>query len=192
MKELYGIFEDTSSLPKLTSLQMQLNPEEFGIMWRHCDVFSKLITDYAGTFLQEKRDSRYTSRNWFGLKDSISYLANEMLENALKFRDGGEISFQIDILESQVVFFVTNIIHKSKVAKFQELLLYYGSKPAEDILLETLEKNSTGDSKASAIGLLTIINDHEAKVSWEFEPLDPMTDFIKVTTSARLSTIAKG
>ncbi|MEK7990866.1 MAG: hypothetical protein VSS52_007655 [Thiotrichaceae bacterium] len=75
----------------------------------------KRSTDYLQTFITSKNTKIHT-------KNAINYIANELLENALKFNDEMAhfpTNVVLRLFSNQLIFYVTNSIKTESIEAFQ-------------------------------------------------------------------------
>jgi hypothetical protein len=99
----------------------------------------------------------------------IGYLSNELIENAVKFRQPGEILIAAGIFDGSFFIRVTNTIDGATSSRFQQLLQGLESKDPGELLLEQIENNAISEGSGSGLGLLTLLSDYDAKMAWAFE-----------------------
>ncbi|HEY9645737.1 MAG TPA: hypothetical protein V6C88_05175 [Chroococcidiopsis sp.] len=109
------------------------------------------------------------------IKSAISYVANELLENSMKFCDPTvkhPISLSVYLCPDRLVFCATNTIPPPAVPPFQAYIQDLIAGDPSTQLIHQLERNAAAPTDSiSKLGLLTIINDYHAKVGWKFEVL---------------------
>ena len=135
------------------------------------------MADYLATFFPGNEDDPSTIDRQAEIKSSVSYIANELLENAMKFNNETS-EYPIDIklqLESDgVIFSVVNSISPQAVDKFQAYI-------------QQLEKNAADESCTDCgLGLLTMLTDYTAKIGWKFQTVHQDPEVIAVTTLVQL------
>ncbi|NET62249.1 MAG: ATP-binding protein [Symploca sp. SIO2E6] len=93
--------------------------------WRNNGLSADFIADYLTTFLPLNEDKPGTQVRQAEVKSAVSYIANELLENAMKFHDETSsypIQFGIYLLEDTVctvVLQAINSVSPTTVDKFQ-------------------------------------------------------------------------
>jgi hypothetical protein len=125
------------------------------------------------------------------LKGAVSYIANELLENTLKYHDNTSlhpIRLGIYLLEKTVVLFSTNHVSEWQLTKLRETLDNLLAGDPEELYLRQLEKLAEeDDSDTSGMGLLTIVHDYQAKLGWKIEIEGDGEGAIEVTTMVELT-----
>ncbi len=156
--------------------------------WRNNGLSADFLADYIISFFPKTKNNPNDIDKHIEIKGIVSYVANELLENAMKFSDKNwsfPISMQLQLYENSIGFFVTNSILDKSVAKFQTYIQTILGSDTEALYIEQLEKNATNDNSTdSGLGLLTMINDYTAKIGWKFEVNNQRTI---VTTIVQLS-----
>lgn len=158
--------------------------------WRNNCLSADFLADYLSTFFLSDEHQQVDCNKQAEVKSAVSYIANELLENAMKY--GVEfspfpISIQIHLNPDLIVFQLTNSIPSEQTPQFKnkiETLL--NSNPSE-LYIAQLEKNALEeDGEESGLGLLTMLNDYGAKLGWKFEFLPEESTELAVTTMVQL------
>ncbi|WP_017304231.1 slr1658 superfamily regulator [Spirulina subsalsa] len=159
--------------------------------WRNNGLSADFLADYFTTFLpaDESEDSGLSQHA--EIKGAVSYIANELLENAMKFNDDQcdfPISIALYLGKNNLVFQITNSIPPKEVSPFQDYIEKLLSSDPQDLYLEQLEKNALDENGGSShLGYLTMINDYMATLGWKFEKLEQEPVGIAVTTMVQLN-----
>jgi hypothetical protein len=120
----------------------------------------------------------------------VSYVANELLEDAMKFSNtttsyAVDITFQLN--ENKIIFLVKNSIHPERVNEFQAFIQQVLNEDPFELYIKHLENSAEDDTiKTSGLGILTMINDYDAKIGWKFETVRSEPLVIAVTTMVQL------
>jgi len=158
--------------------------------WRNNGLSASFMADYLTTFFPDS-DTENNFKKRKRIKGATNYIANELLENAMKFNDEASrfpVSIQLRLYSDHIVFLVTNSIPTSAVEKFQRLIDQLIHSDPQELYLYQLEQNAVDESNQhSGLGLLTMINDYEAKLGWKFETIEQNPDLIAVTTMVQLT-----
>ena len=165
--------------PEKDSLELTFTPTSVPLKkrWRNNRLSAHFIADYFTTFLPLDDSQCEEKQRIQESKCAVSYIANELLENAMKYnyeKAHSQIKFGIHFLENEylmAVLFATNTInicHHQKLSKFIQLL---SKKDPERLYIEQLEKNafSEEEEECSGLGILTMINDYNAILGWKFD-----------------------
>ena len=157
--------------------------------WRTNGLSADFLADYLSTFFPG--DDRAAAERQAELKSAISYVANELLENAMKFSYAPAhhaIGLSMYLEAETISLYVTNSIAPHAVAAFQEIIERMLTEDIETLYLEQLTQNAMSDSgDSSGLGYLTMLHDHGVALAWQFAPSLQDPDVVTVTTMARLS-----
>lgn len=158
--------------------------------WRNNGLSADFMADYLVTFFPGNEDDTSTIDRQAEIKSSVSYIANELLENAMKFNNETS-EYPIDIklqLESDgVIFSVVNSISPQAVDKFQAYIQQLLASEPSELYIQQLEKNAADESCTDCgLGLLTMLTDYTAKIGWKFQTVHQDPEVIAVTTMVQL------
>ena len=200
MQKLFGDYIE--ELPsELDSLEMTFTPTKRSIRerWSNNRLSAQFVADYFSAFLPTDEDDRDCDRRIKESKSSVSYVANELLENAMKFNNlecNLKVKFGIYFVQNikkedaevKVVLYATNSVTAQGVAKFQDFLTELLACDPEELYVTQVEKSlEADDSEASGLGFLTMINDYSAKLGWNFETVSTEPQTYTVTTMVQLT-----
>lgn len=158
--------------------------------WRNNCLSADFLADYLSTFFLSDEHQQVECDKQAEVKSAVSYIANELLENAMKY--GVEmspfpISIQIHLNPDLIVFQLTNSIPCEHTLKFQKQIETLLSGDPGELYIAQLEKNALEeDSEESGLGLLTMLSDYGAKLGWKFEFLPEQATEMTVTTMVQL------
>ena len=199
MPEIFGEYIEEFS-PKLDSLEMTFTPTAHSIRqrWSNNRLSAQFVADYFSAFLPVDEDNPDGDRRIKESKSVVSYVANELLENAMKFnaqKSNFQVKFGIHFLEDKLVknsevtavLHATNNITPEGVEKFQAFLAKLLASDPEELYVTQVEKSlEEENSEASGLGFLTMINDYSAKLGWKFETVSVDHQILTVTTMAQI------
>lgn len=159
--------------------------------WRNNGLSADFLADYLTTFFPGNEDDPSTIERQAEIKSAVSYIANELLENAMKFNDETS-EYPIDIklqLESDgVIFSVANSIPPQAVGKFQAYIQQLLASEPSELYIQQLEKNAADERcMDSGLGLLTMLTDYSAKIGWKFQTVHKDPEVISLTTMVQLT-----
>lgn len=188
--QVFGNFNDALP-PSQEFLLISFSPSSIPLKqrWRNNGLSANFIADYLTTFFHKNEDTTTTSNKQAEIKSAVSYIANELLENAMKFNDETSqqpISIALYLYSDRLVFLVTNTIPPQAVEKFQAFIEELISSDLEELYIRQLEKNTTEGDHESGLGLLTMMNDYLAKIGWKFTTVAREPEVITVTTMLQL------
>lgn len=190
MAPIFGNFID-KKMESCEYLKMGFSPSSAPIQqrWRNNGLSADFLADYLSTFFPGKDPA--SSGRQAEIKGAISYIANELLENAMKFSDMPSqhaVYLSIYLEEKTISLYVTNSIDPNTIETFQHFIHRLLTEDTDTLYMEQLSRNAAGDhGDKSGLGFLTILNDYGATLAWKFEPLAQDVDVMTVTTMACLS-----
>ncbi len=124
MKQIFGYYVDKPL--NHDQLTLKFSPSSFSIKdrWRNNGLSADFMADYLTTFFP-KDDSTVGAQKQAEIKSTASYIANELLENSMKYcyhTVRFPIIIQLQLDADQIRFFVTNSIKKEAVEQFQAFI----------------------------------------------------------------------
>jgi hypothetical protein len=191
--EIFGSFIDQFP-PEHDSLELTFTPSSRPIKqrWRNNLLSAHFVADYLSSFLPVDEQDTIREKRIKQSKGAVSYVANELLENAIKFNNDDahyKVKFGIHFIgESEVtaVIFASNSVNQEAANKLKEFIQQMLGSDPNELYLQQLEKSAESESETSGLGLLTMINDYSAKIGWKFEPKSD-SDTIVLTTVVQIS-----
>jgi hypothetical protein len=183
--------------PDHDSLELTFTPTSRPIKqrWRNNLLSAHFVADYFSTFLPLDADNPSLEKRIKQGKGGVSYVANELLENAMKFNNEkvkSKIRFGIHFIgNTQTVMatiFATNSITSEGTQKFQSFIQKVLTEDPNELYIHQVEQSAEDESNnSSGLGLLTMINDYQAKLGWKFECISEQPKIILVTTMAQVT-----
>jgi len=190
MSQIFGNYIEKNT-EQQEYLQIGFSPSSISLQerWRNNGLSADFLADYLSTFFPGDDDASLDRRT--EIKDAVSYVANELLENAMKFsytlaHHPVSITMQLDA--ESVRFYVSNSLDPESLPGFQIFIQELLEGDPDEMYMERLMQNAEEDSDGgSGLGFLTMLNDYEAKLGWKFDVIDapasiPATAVTKVAT----------
>ena len=158
--------------------------------WRNNGLSADFMANYLATFFPGNEDDSSTIERQAEIKSAVSYIANELLENAMKFNNETSeypINIKLQLESDGVIFSVVNSICPQAVEKFQAYIQQLLASEPSELYIQQLEKNAVEESCTdSRLGLLTMLTDYSAKIGWKFQTVHQDPEVIAVTTMVQL------
>jgi hypothetical protein len=156
--------------------------------WSNYGLSADFLGDYFAAFFpgDEIPDSKINRRDT--VKAAVSYVANELIENAVKYSDESAnlpISITLYLYERGIIFQITNYANPAMVEKYQRFIQDLLDADFDEFYTRQLEKAAMGMGESS-MGLLTMINDYSAEFGWKFQPVGTVPDVVRVSVMAHL------
>lgn len=164
--------------------------------WQKNGLSADFVSSYLATFLPLKQEEIENKKLRKRIQESVNYIANELLENAMKFNENKfsrPIKFELHLLENENlrIFMKTknNISHQT-LEHFIAFIKDFLSSDPDDFYLRQLER--TDDDNTSGLGFISIKNDYFAKLGWKFETIEQEPLAIAATTMVQLEYSSHG
>jgi hypothetical protein len=190
--QIFGEFEqEQSSSQEFIILGFSPGSVSLQQRWRNNGLSADFLSDYLTTFFPIDENNPDTLELQTEIKTTVGYIANELLENAMKFHDENSnysMNIQFQLYQDHLILSVTNSISSDRIEGFkqfiQELL---NSEPSDFYVRQIAQAKKDKTGQTSGLGLLTIIDDYGAKLGWKFEQIQTNPDVTTVTTMAQLA-----
>ncbi|ALG67209.1 DUF6272 family protein [Beggiatoa leptomitoformis] len=190
MRQVFGNFIENQSSEEYLILGFSPSSIPLKQRWRNNGLSADFLADYLTTFFPISDDDPTTFDRQTDIRGAVGYIANELLENAMKFNNDSTnhpISIKLQLHSERILFYVTNSIHPETQTAFQHRIQEMLSADPQELYIYRLEKNAESDTDASGLGLLTMMNDYGATLGWKFETATENPRVVTVTTMAELA-----
>ncbi len=192
--EMFGCF-DGKVVDEREHLTIIFSPASLPIKWSNssltADFLAKYFEDFFPPLKEVDRERTVLTRD--EVRDAINYIANELIENAVKFHYNPELEivFTLQLDPMCLTFVATNSVDPKTMAQFTAFITEVTSYDPGELLIQHLETAAEVASTESGIGFLTIMSDYGARIGWKFETtqLKGAADKINVTTMVQLPII---
>jgi hypothetical protein len=189
MSEIFGQFIDPGQTPEYVVMSFSTITLPVQERWRNNSLSADFLAQYWETFLLSQDPTMHVYAA--GIKDTVSYVANELLENSAKFHDNGPgVPIQLSVYQvrQHLRFYVGNCISNTAASTFQKHIHTLLTEDLDDLYLRQIEQNASDeDNTESHLGLLTLANDYQVNLGWKFDPIENAPGFEFVTTMAELT-----
>jgi hypothetical protein len=182
MNESIGDFRDLSGGGARVSLVFY--PGDFAVRWSQCSATADFFAEYFAAVEACRYEDESARSEFIG---TISYIVNELVENAVKFSVGETVEVTVVVEGDELIALVCNQILAATVEalvdKFRELV----SGDPQEMLFARVEANAENpESGASGLGFLTMMSDYGAKLGWRFDAVQDNPHNVLLKTMARL------
>lgn len=157
--------------------------------WSNYGLSADFLGDYFANFFPGDEIPNGHIDKRANVKAAVSYIANELLENTMKYSDETAhlaVSISLYLYDEKLVFRVTNPAETNVAKEYQAFVQKLVSSDIEEMYATQLEQTALGMG-GSHMGILTMINDYDAKMGWKFDPLLQQSDVVQVTVMAYLN-----
>lgn len=189
MPEIFGDYVDMDDTRE--SLTISFSPSSLPIhrRWRTNGLSADFLADYCCTFFPS--DERSSPRKHADTKNLIAYVANELLENSMKFTHEPRkhtVNINISLLPDECYFYVSNCVNPETIESFQTYLRRLLGEDPGELYLQQLEMNAHDENDGiSRLGFLTMICDYQARLAWKFTELEENPKVVLLTTMVRVA-----
>jgi hypothetical protein len=156
--------------------------------WRNYGLSADFLGDYFANFFPGGDIPESSINLKDTVKATVSYISNELLENAVKYSDESTlfpISITLYLFDRSITFQVTNYANQAAAKQYQAFVQVLQSADLDDLYTQQLEKAALGEG-GSSMGILTIVQDYAARGGWRFEQLMDNPTVSKVTVMMHL------
>jgi hypothetical protein len=160
--------------------------------WNNISLSANYFSNHFVNLYQAQNDSNKNSTLTAEIKGNISFILNELLENAVKFNDDTsqyEISIQVQLHPDKLLFLVSNSLTSKNTQIYQSVINELHTKDPQELYYEQMEKSLMANvdeelsGQRSRLGLLTLINDYSAEIGWKFETMTTSKGELTVVTT---------
>jgi hypothetical protein len=158
--------------------------------WRNNGLSADFLGDYVITFLPKQGSKPGAGIRQNELRHAVTYIANELLENAMKYHQPDAdipISIRLELTSEEISVSASNAVAVAQSDHYRRFIESALEGDPGDLLVKQLEdgarRNQPNDS---GLGLLTMMHDYDAVLGWCFD-LDPTGSVLMVTTRAVLA-----
>ncbi len=172
MAETFGDFIDVSPAADSEYLNLSFSPSSVPLKqrWRNNGLSADFLGDYVTTFFPKDAADPATGQRQAEIRGAVAYIANELLENSMKYSDdslGAPIAITLYLNRDQLLFAASNGITAEQRGLFQAFIEELEAGDPNELYLQRLEAQAMSDNGAG-LGYLTMINDYGATLAWRF------------------------
>lgn len=156
--------------------------------WRNYGLSADFLGDYFAAFFPGDAPVNGQINQRDAVKAAVSFIANELLENAVKYSESvGDrpIIISLYLYQQRILFQVVNFSDRPTTENYQHFIEELSNSDPNTLYAQQLEKTAMGHSE-SCIGILTMINDYGARFGWQFQNLEEAPEVVQVSVVAVL------
>jgi hypothetical protein len=190
MFQLFGKFEnELAKSSEFLSLEFSLHSSSLKQKWRNNGLSADFMADYFATFFPG-------GTTQLEIKNVVSFIANELLENTMKYGDDSSpfpARVSLHLMSEKLLFTTQNGVKIEHVERFKNLIEEILANDPNDLYVQRLEENAIAENENAAVsglGILTMMMDYGAEFGWKFETVTPpdLAEIYLVTTMVHLKT----
>lgn len=140
--------------------------------WRNNGLSADFLADYVTTFFPGREDDPSSVSRQGELKAAVNYVANELLENAMKYaaqEAGHPITIRLILEPDRLLFVASNAATPERAERLKAFIDELDATDPQEMFVRILERGGDGDG-GSGLGIVTMINDYAARVHLTVEP----------------------
>src|ERR1700729_1278514 len=136
--------------------------------WRNNGLSADFLGDYVTTFLPTKGGTVAVENQQNEIRHAVTYIANELLENAMKYHERDvdiPIGIHLELTSDHITVSVSNGIGAVQAERYKTFVEHLLEGEAADMLLRQQEESARcNESTMSGLGLLTMMTDYDAQL----------------------------
>jgi hypothetical protein len=185
--QVFGEFTENFS-ERSEFLVLGFSPSSLPIQlrWKTNGLSADFLGDYVKNFFPGDTSAALNKQT--EVRHAVSFVANELLENAMKYSDksaGQPVNLEVHLFSDRLIFVSKNSVYQDAIANFQTYLRQITTSDIGEMYINQVEKSSDNDgSESSGLGYLTMIMDYDAVLGWKFEQISNTATI--VTTMVQL------
>jgi hypothetical protein len=190
ISQTFGNFKERSDKCEYLTLAFSPLSVPLRSRWRNNGLSADFLGDYVTTFLPANAVGAPDNTRQAEIKYSVTYIANELLENSMKYHEREvdiPIGIHLELASDNITVSASNGVGIEQADRYKAFLEHLLAGDPGDLMLAQQEESAVRSNSAmSGMGLLTMMSDHGVRLSWRFE-IDPLqSQFMTVTTFALL------
>lgn len=173
MPEIFGHYEDYEGTEEYLIISFSAKKARLEDIWGNNSLSANFLASFWGNFFPVQKSDEKTQQT--EIKDSISFIANELLENALKYNYSAahivKVSLSLNI--ERLNFYVSNIVDPSDLSAFKGYVSGLQDHDPGELFIKQMELNAENEEGSdSRLGYITLMNDYDAELGWKFEEVE--------------------
>ncbi len=181
MSQTFGDFvEDFSERSEFLVLGFSPSSMPIQQRWKTNGLSADFLGDYVKNFFPGDNSAALSKQ--IEIAAAVSFVANELLENAMKYSDinaGQPINLEVHLFSDRLIFVSKNSLYPETIPEFQSYIQTIITGDIAEMYVEQIEKSSASEDRGnSGLGYLTMLMDYEALLGWKF------TSFPNIKTSS--------
>jgi hypothetical protein len=190
MIEIFGDFqEDTPTDHEFLMIGFYPHSLPLKQRWRNNGLSADFVADYLTTFFPVNGNEPNSQGKQSQLKAAVNYIANELIDNAMKFNHETSdypVKFGLHLLQDKLVLTSANCVSSPVLAKFYEFMQELKDSDRKDLYIQQLEKGALEKNHESKLGILTMMNDYLATLGWKLQTIQKEPEVVTLTTRVQL------
>jgi hypothetical protein len=174
MAQVFGEYtEDFSGRSEFLVLGFSPSSLPIQLRWKTNGLSADFLGDYVKNFFHGDTSAALSKQT--EVRYAVSFVANELLENAMKYSDisaGQLINLEVHLFKDRLMFLSKNSVHQNAIANFQSFLQEITGSDVGEMYVNQVEKSvDNEETESSGLGYLTMLMDYDALLGWKFEQI---------------------
>lgn len=171
---VYGEFQlEPPPCSDFLTLNFTLSDENRLQRWSNYGLSADFLGDYFSAFFPGASLASAPISRRDEVKAAVSFVANELIENAVKYGDRSDekpITITIRLYKNTITLAASNPSTDRHVDRYKGFVTKLLASDPDQLYFEQLEQTAMGTGQ-SQMGILTMVNDYQARFGWCFAPL---------------------
>ncbi len=179
---IYGDFSEAPRRSERQIVQFKALALDTDQLWENGSLSAFYISNFWETYFHSQKHGARAD-----VRDSVRYIAAELIGNAVKYCASPDILIKItlnlNIPEFQI--FAINKVESAIAEAYMKFIERLLASDPEKLYIDQMEKNAADPDWQSSIGFLTIMLDYGGQLAWKFKASDHATT-LTATTMVRV------
>lgn len=189
MAQIFGEFtEDFSDRSEFLVLGFSPSSLPIKLRWKTNGLSADFLGDYVRNFFPGDTSANISKQT--EIAAAVSFIANELLENAMKYSDesaGQPVNLEVHLFSDHLIFLSKNSVHQDAIASFQSYIQEITTGDISEMYINQVERGVTNEEEGnSGLGYFTMMMDYEATLGWKFDQAQTNSHVTMVTTIVQL------
>ncbi len=175
---IYGDFSEAPSRSEVQIVRFTAFAQDSDQFWENGSLSAFYISNFWETYFRSLK--QYTRAD---IRDSVRYIAAELIGNAVKYSAIPEVSIKItfNLNTPEFRIFAINKVESAKAEAYKNFIERLLTGNPEKMYIDQMEKNAADRNWQSSIGFLTIMLDYDCQLAWKFKSDDDVNTLTTTT-----------
>lgn len=146
--------------------------------WSLCHCSASLAAAFVGGHLAVSEQERIRQRR-VEMMDAVNFIANELLENAVKYGQRDLIDLSVQVGEDHILCVVGHYLSREAAQNLSSIV--QGIRKGDPVELCRWQAENNVRRIGSGLGYLLILSDYDARLSWKLQMASPTSKYLTIT-----------
>jgi hypothetical protein len=163
--------------------------------WENNSLSADFIADYFKNFYVTKREGNGNKADAVDIENvraAVKYIANELLENAMKFQASDTAvtaKIFLSLYDDELIFSIRHGIKKEQAIVLQRFIDKFLGNDPHELYFQTMRACAKEENaKHSGLGLLSMVCDYGVRLGWRLQSVPGNDTHLVLTTMACVNT----